>query len=121
MASIAAFAPAPRFAVYSATKAYVLWFTDALHAEMRAAGVHVTCLCPGPVRTGFGDRAGLSDSFFAGSLSPERVARAGLDGLAANQRRVVPGWTNKLQTAAARWVPSGGLLRVTDAILSRAG
>ena len=121
VASIAAFAPSPRFAVYAATKAYVLSFTEAVHAEMRATGVHVTCLCPGPVETSFGERAGMDEAFFSGALPAEAVARAGLRGLAANTRRVVPGWTNKVQAAATRFVPTGPTLRVTEAIMARAG
>ena len=120
VASIAAFTPAPRFAVYAATKAYALSFSEALHAELRGTGVSATCLCPGPVRTGFGARAGMADRFFAGALPSERVARAGLDGLAAGRRRVVPGLGNKVQTAATRFVPPALLLRATGAIMRRA-
>ena len=123
VASIAAFVPAPTLAVYAATKAYVLSLTDALHAELRGSGVHATCLCPGPVRTGFGVRAGMAESFFAGRLSgvmtAEAVARAGLDGLARNRRRVVPGVVNRVQTATARLVPTGVSLRVARALLDR--
>ena len=120
VSSVAAFAPAPRFAVYAATKAYVLSLTEALWAELRDTPVHVTCLCPGPVRTEFGSRAGISEGFFAGALSSARVAREGLDGLAAGRRRVVPGWTNKVQTAATRFVPPAALLQATSLIMKRA-
>ena len=123
VASTAAFVPAPTFAVYAATKAYVLSLTDALHAEMRGTGVHVTCLCPGPVPTGFGDRAGMPASFFSnaltGTLPAEAVARAGLDGLARDRRRVVPGVLNRVQTLATRAVPVGAAMRVAEAILGR--
>ena len=123
VASTAAFVPAPTFAVYAATKAYVLSLSDALHAETSGSGVHVTCLCPGPVPTGFGARAGMEASFFGsaltGALSAEAVARAGLDGLARNRRRVVPGWSNKLQTAATSVVPTGAAMRVARAVLGR--
>ena len=121
VASIAAFTPAPRFAVYAATKAYVVSFSEALRHETRGTGVHVTCLCPGPVRTEFGDRAGMADAFFSGAASSEQVARAGLAGLAEDRRRVVPGWFNKVQAAATRFVPRGALLQATGAIMKRAG
>ena len=121
VASIAAFVPAPRFAVYAATKAYVLSLSEALHHEMRGTGVAVTCLCPGPVRTEFAGRAGMDDAFFEGALSAEAVARAGLDGLARNRRTVVPGARNAAQTAATRVLPRGLVLRATEAILRRAG
>ncbi|MEO0557325.1 MAG: SDR family NAD(P)-dependent oxidoreductase, partial [Bacteroidota bacterium] len=81
----------------------------------------VSCLCPGPVRTGFADRAGMDDQFFSGAMSAERVVQAGLDGLARNRRRVVPGWLNKVQAVASSWVPSGIALRVTEAVMARAG
>ena len=115
VASIAAFAPAPTFAVYAATKSYVLSFTDALHAEARGTGVHVTCLCPGPVATGFGARAGMDAGFFTGSLPATAVARAGLDGLARNRRRVVPGLLNRAQTLAAGLAPTALAMRVAAA------
>ncbi|MDT7856217.1 SDR family oxidoreductase [Rubrivirga sp. S365] len=119
VASTSAFVPAPGLAVYAATKAYVLSFTEALHAELGGAGVRVTCLCPGPVPTGFAERAGMGDRFFAGGLSSERVAREGLDGLARGRLRVVPGWTNKVQVAATRFTPPALALRVARAVVGR--
>ena len=121
VASIAAFTPAPQFAVYAATKAYVQSFSEALWAELRGTGVHCTCLCPGPVPTEFGDRAGVGDRFFSGGLSAQAVARSGLEGLARGRRRVVPGLWNKVQTAATRFVPPGATIRVVEAMMRRAG
>ena len=121
VASIAGFAPSPRFAVYAATKAYVRSFSDALHAELRGTGVAVTCLHPGPVRTGFAKRAGMDDRFFSGALPAETVVAAGLAALAAGRRQIVPGWTNKVQTAATRVVPTALTLRVAEAVMRRAG
>ena len=121
VASIAAFVATPRFAVYAATKAYVLSLSEALSQEMKGTGVHVSCLCPGPVRTEFADRAGMADAFFSGAMSSAEVARQGLAGLAENRRRVVPGWSNKIQTAAVRFVPAGPLLAATGLIMKRAG
>ena len=112
VASTAAFVPAPYFAVYAATKAFVLSFSEALHAECDGTGVAVSCLCPGATRTGFGERAdmdasnrpsawprpGSTGSFFRkwrrprASLrreSAERVAETGLDGLLRGDRVVV--------------------------------
>lgn len=121
VASLAAFSPAPTFAVYAATKAYALSFTEAVRAEVRGAGVHVTALCPGPVRTAFAERAGMADPFFEGGLSAEAVAEAGLRGLARGRRRVVPGWVPRLQAAATRFVPRGLTIRAAGGILRRAG
>ena len=121
VASVAAFTPAPRFAVYAATKAFVRSLSEALHFEMRGTGVAVTCLCPGPVETQFADRAGMDDAFFDGAMTAEAVAKAGLDGLARGRRVVVPGVLNVVQTTAAPLVPRSLLLRVTDAVMKRAG
>ncbi|WP_412063655.1 SDR family NAD(P)-dependent oxidoreductase [Rubrivirga sp. IMCC45206] len=121
VASVAAFVPAPSFAVYAATKSYVLSFSEALWAEMRGTGVHVSCLCPGPVRTGFADRAGMNDAFFNGALPSETVARQGLAGLAANTRRVVPGVGNKVQAIAAKLGPTSLGLAVAGAVMKKAG
>jgi short-subunit dehydrogenase len=104
-------------AVYYATKAYVLSFTEALHVEMRPHGVRVTVLCPGPVRTGFQRRAGLRDVPTSRILEQpaKAVARAGYDGLMAGKRLVVPGFTNKLVTLMPRLLPRATILRLTDA------
>ena len=121
VASVAAFMPAPHFAVYAATKAYVRSLSEALHHEVRGTGVAVTCLCPGPVETEFADRAGMNDAFFDGAMSAEAVAKVGLDALARGERTVVPGAANKVQAAAAPLLPRGVLLRVAGAVMKRAG
>ncbi|MEM0961160.1 MAG: SDR family oxidoreductase [Bacteroidota bacterium] len=121
VASIASFVPAPSFAVYAATKAYVRSFTEALWSEMRETGVHVSCLCPGPVDTSFGDRAGVRAEFFRGHPSAEAVAQAGLDGLASNRRLVVPGWKNRLDVATASLAPTGVALRIAKSRMEAAG
>ncbi len=75
VASIAGFLPGPGMAVYHATKAYVLSFTEALHEELKADGVRVCALCPGPVETEFFERAGLPDELFPGL--PQPLGRTG--------------------------------------------
>ncbi len=118
VASVAAFLPGAGMAVYYASKAYVLSFTEALHRELEDKGVRVTVLCPGPVPTGFQDRAGIvlsgdrAAAFF--SRPAHDVARAGYAGLMAGRRVVVPGLANKLVTMVVRLVPHGVLLRVAD-------
>ena len=98
VASIAAFLPGPGMAVYYATKAYVLSFSEALHHELKSKGVRVTALCPGPVPTEFQARAGVTIDTFSPLLtrSAERVAREGYLGLKAGRRVVVPGFANKV-------------------------
>ena len=112
VASLASFLPAPGMAVYYATKAYVLSFSEALHAELRKKGVRVTALCPGPVPTEFQARAGLDNSRRGGllELSAAEVAEAGYRGFAAGKRLVVPGLLNKLVPLMPRIFPRALIL-----------
>jgi short-subunit dehydrogenase len=116
VASVAAFLPGPGMAVYYATKAYVLSFSEALHYELAPRGVRVTVLCPGPVPTEFQARAGMSGRRPPLlTRSPERVAREGYEGLRAGRRIVVPGLANRLVTGLVRFVPRKALLAAADA------
>jgi short-subunit dehydrogenase len=110
VASTAAFQPGPSMAGYYASKAYVLSFSEALWFEVRGAGVHVTCLCPGPVDTGFGARSGNADSVLfkkgpMGVLDADTVAKIGLAGLARNKRVVVPGALNAFLAWSSPFTP----------------
>lgn len=107
VASVAGFLPGPGSAVYYASKAYVLSFTEALHRELKRKGVRVTALCPGPVPTEFQARAGLSEADVPGLLtvSAARVAEEGYRGLMAGKRVVVPGFLNKVVTILVRVMP----------------
>ena len=115
VASIAGFLPGPGMAVYYASKAYVLSFSEALHAELGPRGVKVTALCPGPVLTEFQDRAGFKPGFDSAILnvSAADVARQGFDGLMANKRAVLPGLGIKivplLLRLFPRWFVLGGV------------
>ena len=120
VASMAAFTPAPYFAVYSASKAFVLSFSEALHAECEGTGVAVTCLCPGITRTGFGDRADMDAAFFRKGESAERVAETGLDALLRGDRTVVSGTQNKVLASAARLAPTGLKLSVSRRLMRAA-
>ncbi len=119
--SMAGFLPGPGMAVYYATKAYVLSFSEALHSELKPRGIKVTVLCPGPVPTEFAARAGISAGLAPGILtqSAASVAAAGFRGLMAGQRVVVPGLANKLVTILIRIVPRRLLLRLVDSRQSR--
>jgi len=110
VASVAGFLPGPGMAVYYATKAYVLSFSEALHHELKARGVRVTVLCPGPVPTEFQARAGIMRRRSIMDRSVEEVARAGYDGLIRGRRLVVPGWQNRFVTRMPRLLPRGLLL-----------
>jgi uncharacterized protein len=117
VASVAGFVPGPGMAVYYASKAYVLSFSEALHRELAPQGVRVTALCPGPVPTEFQARAGLADGARPRVLvlSAEYVACAGYRGLMQGRRLVVPGAGNKAVTVLTRLVPRGLLLGAVDA------
>jgi uncharacterized protein len=118
VASTAAFQPGPKMAVYFATKAYVLSFTEALHEELKPHGVRVTCLCPGPTRTEFGEVAGFGgNSLFDRVVmeAPEVVA-AGLAGLEKNRAVVVPGLANKIVAASNRFAPRPVVRKIAGAI-----
>ena len=116
VASLAAFLPGPGMAVYYASKAYVLSFSEALHRELSGRGVRVTALCPGPVPTEFQDRAGLSLPAAARmlELSAERVAQIGYDAFMADQRVVIAGIGNRVLVSLMRLMPHALLLRLMD-------
>jgi len=118
VASTAAFQPGPLMAVYYATKAYVLSFSEALANEVKDAGITVTCLCPGPTETGFGARAGNDKArmFKYAAMSAARVAEDGYRALMEGRTLAISGAQNwlvaqstrfaprKLVTAISRWV-----------------
>jgi short-subunit dehydrogenase len=118
VASTAAFQPGPRMAVYFATKAFVLSFTEALHEEWKDRGIRVTALCPGPTRTEFGDVAGIKTLGRFDRLSMEAgpVVRAGLDGLERNRAIVIPGSTNKLGAWSTRFAPRSVVRKIAGSL-----
>ena len=118
VASTAAFQPGPGMAVYFATKAFVLSFTEALHEELRDQGIRVTALCPGPTATEFGEVAGFGkiSAFEKIAATSEVVVRAGLDGLEAGKAIVVPGLLNKVGVQGHRLLPRGLLRRVAGMV-----
>ena len=121
LASTAAFEPGPLMAVYYASKAYVLSFSEALANELRGAGVTVTALCPGPTRTGFQERGVMQDSrLVQGQIADAKsVALAGFKGLIAGKTIVIPGFTNKLIPWVVRVSPRGVVTRVVRRMQER--
>jgi short-subunit dehydrogenase len=107
VASVAAFLPGPGMAVYYATKAFVLSFSEALWFELKDEGVAVSALCPGPTASGFGARAGVHPEMLDSvrGLTAREVAQAGYDGLMAGRRVVVPGFGFRLSAWFARFAP----------------
>jgi hypothetical protein len=124
VASTAAFQPGPFMAVYYASKAFVLSFSEALASELSGTGVAVTALCPGPTDTGFQERAGVARSNLFRRfrvLSAEAVAAAGYAGMRAGRRVVVPGLQNRLLAVVVRLAPGSLVLRVMRFLHSRSG
>lgn len=128
VASTAAMQPLPHAAGYSAAKAYVLTFSEAIHHEVSGRGVTVTALCPGPVETEFWKGAdwqvGGGRSFEKAFPSPalvsvDDVARAGVEGLAAGRRVVIPGLTMRAAMLASRYVPHAVKLPVIEQVMRR--
>ena len=110
--SIAGFLPGPGMAVYYASKAYVLSFSEALRGELAPRGVRVTTLCPGPVPSEFQERAGFEPGYDSAILnvSAADVAKAGYRGLMANKRVVLPGLGIKIVPILLRLFPRGFIL-----------
>ncbi|MGB3694806.1 MAG: SDR family oxidoreductase [Spirulinaceae cyanobacterium] len=108
VASTAAFQPGPLMAVYYATKAYVLSFSEAIANELIGTGVTVTVLCPGPTKSGFQARADVEKSkLFRGSnmMDTQTVAEIGYSGLMASKTVIVPGFQNKFIAAFIKFLP----------------
>ena len=118
VASTAAFQPGPGMAVYFATKAFVLSFSEALHEEVRKDGVVVSALCPGPTATEFGQVAGFNGHPIVDPLTAKSndVVTAGLAGLDSRQAIVIPGFANKLGAQGHRFLPRSLLRRIAGTI-----
>jgi short-subunit dehydrogenase len=116
VASVAGFMPGPGMAVYYASKAYVLSFTEALSRELSPLGVRVTVLCPGPVKTEFQMRAGIDARRPSRLLdrTADQVAQAGYDGFMAGKRLIIPGVGNKIVSLMPRLLPRGMVLRTLE-------
>src|ERR1700752_2447431 len=111
IASIAGFQPIPFMAVYSATKAFVQTFSEAVHEELHGTGVSVTVLCPGPVPTEWGEIANAERfSLSIAQVSPSDVAEAAIGGMLAGRRSVVPGIVPKVVSTSGRFAPRSLLL-----------
>ena len=114
VASMAAFQAGPYMAVYYATKAYVLFFSEALYEEVRGTAIQVSCFCPGPVATEFAAMADMTDSmiFERRAADPVATARAGYDGFRAGRPIVIPGLGNKLGIWVQRLIPRAAIRHV---------
>jgi short-subunit dehydrogenase len=118
VSSLAAFQPGPYNATYSATKAFVNVFTEALHEELYGTGVRVQALCPGPTRTGFQKRAGIDTSQFPSFIwmTPDAVVDASLAALERGEVVCVPGLANRTLAGITGAVPRSLVRRVAGAL-----
>ena len=116
LASLISFQPVPMQATYGASKSAVLAHTEAIHEELRGTGVTITAVCPGPVRTEFGEQGG-----FGGAddkipdfvwLDADKVAEDAIEGLESGERVVVPGALNQLAAFSGHYMPRSMLLPI---------
>jgi short-subunit dehydrogenase len=120
VSSTAAFQPGPHMAVYYATKSFVWSFSRALRHELRSSGVRVTVLCPGPVRTGFLDSAGVRGiGVFRLAASPQKVAREAYRALAGGSPQTIPGALNRVAAFFAKIMPVGIVVSSVDFLLKK--
>src|SRR5215510_1921737 len=122
VASSIAFQPSPRQAVYGATKAFALAFSEALWAETRGSGVRILALCPGPVATGYfaslGDQAASSSIIYRRTADPADIVKAGLRGFDRGAMTVVPGLGTRLLAQGHRLFPRTVMARMTGKMLA---
>lgn len=114
LASTGGFQPAPYLAVYGASKAFVLSFSQALSGELRGRGIRVLALCPGPVDTAFFDVLGSRDAAIGQHLSADVVVDKALTALARGRAVVVPGWRNALTARLVRLLPQSVALALAE-------
>ena len=121
--STGSFSPGVYNAVYCATKAYILSFSEALSEELKGTGITVTTLCPGATRTEFAQRAFMTESrihHFAG-MNPEKVAKSGYNALMKGKRVVVSGLINKMLVFSIRFTPRNLVAMVSKYLMSERG
>jgi uncharacterized protein len=119
VASLSAFAPGPVMAMYFATKAFMLSFSEALWEECRDTGVIVSALCPGPVRTEFQSMAGLSPKARSSGTTPvpvEEVVLDAIEGALGGKRVVIPGYQAKIAAMMSRYAPRERMLKTVRKI-----
>jgi uncharacterized protein len=127
IASTASFQPGPLMAVYYATKAYVLSFSEALANELEGTGVTVTVLCPGPTESGFQERAAMQDSKLVQKsgmmrmMTSEEVAAQGYQATKRGQVVVIPGFANQMGTLLPRFLPRKAVTGIIRSMQERTG
>ena len=122
VASTAAFQPGPLMAVYYATKAFVLHFSEAIDNELEGTGVTVTALCPGPTTSGFQERAAMTESRLVKGpmMDAATVARIGLEAMFAGKPVVIPGMLNRMVAFSTRLAPRSVTTRIARQVQEKA-
>jgi short-subunit dehydrogenase len=122
VASTAGFQPGPLMAVYYATKAYVIMFSEAIANELKGSGVSVTCLCPGATATKFFGRANMEGSrlFKMGAMKSLDVAKAAYKGMMAGKTLVIPGLLNKAIAMSVRFSPRKMVTAISRSLQEKA-
>lgn len=110
VSSLGAFQPDPFFAVYGATKAYELLFTESLFGELEGTGVTVSALCPGPTKTEFAARSGKNDAGFA--MDAKSVAMAGYQGMQKGKLVIIPSIKYKLEVFGIKLLSAKTVARI---------
>lgn len=121
VASLLSFLPFPYFSVYSATKAFVLYFSETLRAELEGTNITVTALCPGPVDTDFNTPELLQTNAYATNkpIDPKFVAKQGIDAILAGKGNKVVGFMNSIISNLPRFSPRWLLLKITKNLASQ--
>ncbi|PKN52122.1 MAG: short-chain dehydrogenase [Deltaproteobacteria bacterium HGW-Deltaproteobacteria-13] len=119
--SIASFMPSPNFALYNASKAYVLYFSEALSEELKGTGVSVTCLCPGATKTNWQARAGAENIRLnqVRMIDAKTVAELGYKGLMKGKRVVITGLDNKISVLSAKFAPRIVILKIAGFLTNK--
>lgn len=117
VSSTAAFQPVPFMAVYAASKAFVLSFSEALWGEYRDRGVRVLALCPGATATEFFDIVGSEDAAVGKKASPAEVVREGLAAFAKDRSHVIHGWANYFTAQTSRFTPRATAVNITRKVM----
>jgi short-subunit dehydrogenase len=119
LGSVRSWVPTPFMATYSATKAFVLSFSEALATELAGTGVHVLALCPGATKTEFQQVAGVSEKVPKFTyMSAQAVVRQAIAAARSGKRTLVPGWMNKVLIRSARLTPRRVLTQVAGSMFT---
>ncbi|WP_058300736.1 SDR family NAD(P)-dependent oxidoreductase [Gorillibacterium timonense] len=120
VASMAAFLPGPLMAVYYASKAYVLSFSEALAEELAGSAVTVTTLCPGPTKTQFGAAANAEGSrLFKRAMSADQVARQGYAAMKTGKRVIITGTLNRLSIFGTKFIPRSAAAKFAKSLAKK--